>query len=307
MSIIFAAIGYAILSVVSILDKFLISSAKVKPALYAFYSSVFLLPTILLLFFTGTNLSGFFDWFLAAACGFTFIAALWCFFVGLDRSEVSHIGPLVGAIVPMFTVIFSTIFLNEVLSEKQFIAGGFLVLGSCVILFEKSKHNRGPHHGAIFGILAGLLFAASYVINKYLYDVYGFATGFIWSRFFTGLFSLPLLFHPDVYYRLVHPSLSYKVKQKFSGWFSSKNNFALIFWDKFLSIVGIVLIQYATAIGSVSLVNALNGLQYAILVLLVMGLSFFWPKIFKEHYTPIIVFEEFLSTVLILTGLYLLV
>ena len=66
---------------------------------------------------------------------------------------------------------------------------------------------------------------------------------------------------------------------------AQKHAFGIILGDKILGVVGVVLIQYAIALGSVTLVNALVGIQYALMFLLIFLLTKFAPRIFKEEFT----------------------
>ncbi len=182
---------------------------------------------------------------------------------------------------------------------------GLLIIGSFLIAFEKSKKHHGIHMGMVYGILSGLFFAISYVSAKYLYDRYGFMTGFVWSRFFIGVSGLLFLLNKETWRVLVAPTWWDKLKEKLT--IRKKQNGGLIIFNKILAVVAVLFIQYATAIGSVSLVSALNGLQYGVLILAVMVLSRFWPKIFKEDYSTGEVVQEFLAVGLIAVGLILLV
>lgn len=300
-------IGYAILAVVAIMDKFLLSSAKVQPVLYTFYSSIFVLPLLLLVPFGVNFLHTPFDWAIAILSGLSFAFALWTMFLGFEKSEISHVGPLVGAATPLFVLLFSNLFLAEILTIRQLIASGLLIVGSLIVSFEKSKQHTGWHSGMMWGIMAGLLFAISHVSAKYIYINYDFFSGFIWTRAAVGIFGLILLFHPIVQRSLFKNTILDKVKNKFLSVKSKKDNIVLVVINKILSTVGVVIVQYAMAIGSVSLVNALNGLQYAFLIILVLLFSKFWPKKFKEDFAPGEIAQELLAVTIIICGLILLV
>jgi len=289
------------------MDKYLLSSAKIQPVLYTFYSAIFVLPLLLLIPFGVNFLHTPFDWSVAVLSGLSFAFALWTMFLGFEKSEISHIGPLVGAATPLFVLLFSNVFLLEILTTRQLIASGLLIVGSLLVSFEKSKQQSGLHLGLVWGILAGLLFAISHVSAKYIYGHYDFYSGFVWTRAATGLLGLVLLLHPIVYRSLFKTSVLDKVKNKLLSVKAKKDNIILVVVNKILGSVGVVVVQYAVAIGSVSLVNALNGLEYALLIILVLLLSKFWPKKFKEYYTVGEIILETLAVVVIAAGLILLV
>ncbi len=311
MWLILSITGYAVLAVVGIMDKFLLSQAKLPTALYTFYSTIFVLPVLLLVPFGVKFLHSGFDWSLALVSGVTFALAMWTMFVGFEKSEISHIGPLIGAATPLFVLLFSYLFLSEILTGRELWAVGLLIFGSLIVSFEKSKKHSGWHVGMLWGVLSGLLFAVSHVSVKYLYSQYGFLSGFVWTRAAIGLVGVFLFLHPAVYRAIFHISIWDRIKNKFrlrqSYGETKQNNLILVGTDKILGVVGVVLIQYAIAIGSVSLVNALGGLQYGFLIILVLLLSKFWPKKFKEDYATGEILQELLSVVIIVFGLILLV
>ncbi len=307
MWLILSIVGYSILAVVAIMDKYLLSSAKVQPVLYTFYSTIFVLPLLLLIPFGVNFLHTPFDWIMAALSGISFALALWTMFLGFEKSEVSHVGPLVGAATPLFVLLFSNLFLFEILTTRQLVASGLLIVGSLLVSFEKSKQHSGWHLGMLWGVLAGILFAASHVSAKYIYGHYNFFSGFVWTRVATGLVGLVLLLHPIVYRSLFKNTILDKVKNKVLSARTKKDNIILVIINKVLGSVAVIVIQYAVAIGSVSLVNALNGLEYAILIILVLLLSRFWPNKFKEDYALGEILLESLAIIVIATGLILLV
>ena len=307
MWLVFSLIGYALLATAAIIDKFLLSSVKIQPILYTFYSTIFVLPLLLLVPFGVKFLQTPFDWMVALLSGLAFSFALWAMFLGFEKSEISHVGPLVGAATPLFVLLFSWLFLSELLTIRQLIAAGLLIGGSLLVSFEKSKRHAGWHLGMLWGVVAGMLYAISHVSAKYIYTNYDFFSGFVWTRVTTGLLGLILLSHPVVYCSLFKNTILDKVKNKFSSVTSKKSSIILVVINKVLSSVGVVAVQYAVAIGSVSLVNALNGLEYAFLIILVLLFSRFWPKKFKEDYTVGEIVLESLAVIVIAAGLVLLV
>lgn len=292
----FALLGYFLLAIVGILDKFILEKRVKEPAVFVFYSTIFVLPVFLLLPFGVQFLRGV-DWLWALTGGVFFALALYAMYAGFKESEVSHAGPLVGAATPFFVVILGLLFLGENLTARQFIATGLLILGSLVISFEKSRAHDGWHRGMLWGVLAGLLFAVSHVASKYVYDRYGFYSGFVWTRGFLGACALPLL----AVYGVRANLFAVRVRGRL------KKQTAVVALDKILGVAGVVLVQYAIAIGSVSLVNALNGVQYGLLVLMIMFLSRFWPRFFRELYAKREAAQELLAVAIIAAGLFLLI
>ena len=145
-------------------------------------------------------------------------------------------------------------------------------------------------------VLSGLLYAVSHVASKYIYDIYGFYTGLVWTRGFMGLFGLLLLFSPQIWKK----SRAKKNKLK-----NKKNQFLLVMSTRIFAIVAVLLIQYGIAVGSVTIVNALAGVQFAFLIALVAILTKFLPKFFKERFVRGELKTEILAVLIIAIGLAL--
>jgi len=294
-----ALLGNAVLAVVGVTDKLILTKSVPKPIVFVFYSTIFILPLFLFLPFGVIFPTVWGDHFIFAVSGICFALGLWALYIGFQESEISHIGPLVGAATPLFVFLLANIFLGEKFTAIKLLAIFVLIFGSLVVSFEKSKLHNGWHRGMAWGVLAGLLFAVSHVTAKYAYDAYGFYNGFVWTKLWIGAFTLFLLPFPSV--RALFRRRRDEVPPS-----SQAGAAGLVVVNKLLGILGVVLVQYAIALGSVSLVNALSGVQYAILIILVALISKFWPKILKENYTRKEIWQEASAVAIIGFGLVLL-
>ena len=297
MWLLFALISYALAAVVSVLDKFILTNEKVPPLRFVFYSTVFVLPVFILIPWVQLpgNLVG---WVAAALVGFGFALGLWTMYLGIAKSEISHIGPLIGGVIPLFILLFSHFFLQESISSRQLVAILLLAFGSLLISSEYTHRKQGWHGAIIWGLVAAMFFAISHTASKYLYDQIGFWGGLVWGRGFTGLFGVLLLLVPS-WWKILFPRQ--KKTKKYSG-----KNLILVGTNKFLGVVSLLLIQYAIFLGSVTVVNALAGIQYAFLLVLVGVMSRFFPRRFKEEYSRAEIMQEIISVVIISLGLVFL-
>ena len=289
-----AFIGYFLLAIVVILDKFILTESVAKPVVYTFYSTIFMFGALLAWPF-GVQLLAGIDWWWAIISGVTFGLGLWTIFIAIKKGEASHISPFNGAVITIATYLIASLFLGEVLTRRQIIGIIILVFATCLLSFEKSKKHNGWHIGFVWAMVSGILFAISHVTAKYLYEVYPFLTGFIWSRFFIGLVGLATLFSSDV-----RKIFAKKVVKKEKT--AQKNVFTLVFFDKILAVAAIILIQYAAALGSVSLVMALSGLQFMLLFVMIYALTKFLPNLFKEYFTAQELRLELAATALVVIG-----
>jgi len=82
---------------------------------------------------------------------------------------------------------------------------------------------------------------------------------------------------------------------------------ALVAGDKFLGFIALLLVQYAVSLGSVTLIYALAGVQYVLLIIAVALLSKFYSQFYREEYSRGELMQEFFAVALIVAGIYLLV
>ncbi|MBI2990189.1 MAG: DMT family transporter [Candidatus Magasanikbacteria bacterium] len=298
-----AILGYALLALVFVLDKFILSKSLGSPALYAFYSSIFMFGALFVLPFGVQALSSL-DWFWALVSGLSFGCGLWAMFTALKRGEASHIAPFIGAMVTIAVYGMSHVFLSESLSPLQLLGILILIFASLLLSFEKTKKQSGFHIGFVWAIIAGFLFGLSHVTAKYLYEIYPFLTAFVWTRASTGFLGILLLFFPSVYkeFKKMFSKKKEKLSPARNSSFGKDHVFVIVGIDKLLGIIAIVLIQYAISIGSVTLVNALSGLQYVLMFLMIYIMTKWAPRLFKEYFTEKELRIEVFALVLVLVG-----
>jgi drug/metabolite transporter (DMT)-like permease len=234
-----------VLAIVNILDKFIVTKT-IKPVLFVFYSTILALPIFLAVPFGVQFLQTPIDWLITIISGLTFGVALWFMYSGFQHSEISHSGPLGGAAIALFVFILGQVFLNEPITPSQSVGIFLLIFGSLLISFEKSKKYQGWHIGLLYAVIGGLFFAVSNISAKYIYNHYDFYSGFVWTRGSTGLIGLITLAMPAVYKNLFG-----KKNQTIAA--VNKQNISLVAVNKTLGIIGVLLLQYATAVGSVSM------------------------------------------------------
>lgn len=303
MWIYLALAGFLVGAFVNILDKFILTSKKVAPSVFVFYSSIFLLPVLVvaILFRSLTNNAEYLPVIFLASLGF--MGGLFTMYRAEQFSEVSHVAPLIGALSPLAIIFLSSIFLNEVQTNLQILGIIFLVIGSLIISFEVSRERFGWHLGMLWAILAAFCFAVFHVFSKFAYNAVGFTPGLLWIWGSMSVYAVLLL--------LVRP-----MRQAVFGFRSAvvsspgpeskTNKAAWVFLNKFLGLVSLLLVQYAVSLGSVSIVNALAGVQYAFLIVLVALLSKYRPKIFAESYGRGEKIQEFIAIIFIIIGLAIL-
>ena len=86
----------------------------------------------------------------------------------------------------------------------------------------------------------------------------------------------------------------------------SKKLFLFFISNKTLSAVAFVMLNYSIMLGPVAIINALQGVQYASVFVLVLILSNFYPKIVKESFSAKIMFRKLLGIILVSVGVMVL-
>lgn len=289
-----AIIGYFLLAVVFVFDKFILTKSVQNTAVYTFYSTIFMFGALFAYPFGVELLSGV-DWLWAAVSGIAFGLALWVMYIAVKIGETTHITPFVGAWITIATYTLATVFLGEQLTALQIAGMALLVFASFLLSFERSRSFNGFHIGFVWAVLAGVLFAVSHTAAKYIYDIYPFLTGFVWTRAATGFVGLILLFSPAVW-------RSFRRTKKKSKAYAKRYAISIVTTAKVLGVLSVIILQYAIAIGSVTLVNAMGGLQYVLMFLMILFLSAFFPKVFKEYFTRREKVVQSIALVLVVIG-----
>lgn len=288
-----AAVGYALMAAVAILDKFILSKS-LRVSTYAFYSTVFFFGAFLLLPFSEPITLNAFWWALASGLGFGF--ATWTMFLGLRYGEATHVVPFIGAVTAVFVYGLSIMVLGDAMAGGQTAGIVLLVLASLLFSYEKvRKHAGRVHPSFLWALLSGFLFALSHVAAKHFYGEYSFVTGLVWTKGLVGIvafFALFLAYH-DIFGK------KKRVKD-------TKNSFWIVVANKSLAILGTLAIQYAISVGSVAVVTGLVGLQYALILIFAAVSTLFAPRFFSEYFTKKEVLAEVGAILLVIGGVIFL-
>ncbi|MCR4278654.1 MAG: EamA family transporter, partial [bacterium] len=189
-----AIFGHTLNGIAFIVDKILLQKAFKRSATYAGLVGILSLFSIVVFPWVETWPTGFML-MIAILSGATFIFALRSFFASLNRAEASRVVPIVGSLIPIFTLVGSALFLHERLTIWQGIGFTLLILAT-IILSGTGKASRPQWDAIRFAIFSSILFAVSFVAGKAVYDASGFLGGFLVTRlsaFATALFMVTVL------------------------------------------------------------------------------------------------------------------
>ncbi|MFH1822106.1 MAG: EamA family transporter [Patescibacteria group bacterium] len=315
-----AITAYFINAGVYVADKFLLSKKIHSSITYAFYVGIWSIFNFVLLVFAPW-LPNFRELSIDLLAGLLFLITLVFWYKALHQSEATRVVPIVGALVPIFSCILSYVFLNEALGEQQFLAFFILIIGGILIsvkrtrfykikdVIERFKNVFGNALGGIHAryrptqrllinsVISALFFASYYVLIKYIYQNQPFIGGFVWSRLGSFLGVLFILFVP-AWRKLITEQRKEAQRPK---------NLAFFLFIRILAAAAFIMLNWAISLGSVALINSLQGVQYVFLMLLILFISARYPKVLKEELGGGVMLQKVIGVMLIVVGLYMLI
>ncbi len=297
MDWVYIALGaYVLQAIVFAIDSVVVTKHLKNATSYAFFVSLLGLFAVLLAPW-GFEMVRQTTLITALFAGTAFTFGTLFFYRALHVHEASRVVPVVGGMVPVFAFALSFIFLPEQLPSTQILSFVILVTGTVLITYpfhRNTKHHMKP---AIIGemLFAALLFACWGTLSKRVFLDTNFINGLIWIRLGAAAGGLLLLFGGRLRKEILHGKRRLKVH---SG--------GLIIGNKMLSAVATIALTYAIAIGNTTLVHALQGVQFVFLFGIVVILSHWFPKFFKEDLRPSLIAQKLGSSILIAAGVAML-
>ncbi|OIO07813.1 hypothetical protein COX21_01440 [Candidatus Falkowbacteria bacterium CG23_combo_of_CG06-09_8_20_14_all_41_10] len=302
--ILIAIIAYFFLAIVNILDKFLLDNVLSSSKVYAFLiSAISVLVVVIAPWFL--HWPGLFLLFFQLATGLFFPFALLFMFKAFKKGDVSKVAVLIGGIIPILTIAFSVFVSHEKFLINQSYGLTFLLLGTFAMALiggGKTARQKAFNRQAVgYSLLAALFYAIFFIGTKYSYNHHDFISSFIWIRL-GSLIALGFLLVRKTDRQEIFDSFKNKLGKDWN-----KKQTWLIFGNQALGAGAFILQNYAISLGSVAIINALQGVQYAFLLALGWVLSVWSPKLFKEDISFKTVREKVLAIILISVGLYFIV
>ncbi|RMD59531.1 hypothetical protein D6821_01010 [Candidatus Parcubacteria bacterium] len=315
-----AIISYFLNAGVYIADKFLLSKKIHSSVVYAFYVGIWSIFNFSLLVLS--------PWFpslrelmLDLTAGMLFLGTLIFWYKTLHQSEATRATTLVGALTPIFSLVLSFIFLGNLPNERQFLAFVILIIGGIMISVKHTRfyllrevadriksvlgdilglihaHYRPVRRLVFNSAASALLFAAYYILMKYIYLHQPFIGGFVWSRLGTFVGAILILFVPEWRTKIKN----YAANQK------TPKNLGFFLSIRLLAALAFIMLNWAISLGNVALINALQGTQFLFLLIMVVIISSYFPHILKEELGRGVMFQKVMGIVLVSLGIYVLI
>ncbi len=297
-----AVMAHTANAAVFVADKGLLKSQSVmgSPARYAFFSGLSAGVAIVLLPWVKAWPSGFIILW-SSLSGLFHLAALWTFYMVLQQKESSRVVPLVGAAVPIWTLVLAALFLGERLSALSYWGSIAVIVGGILLSFSWQHRQRISSRDLVLIITSGLLFAAYFTAVKFLYDNSPtFLLAFMYGRVCESVLALAL----------IGSWLKTRQPKKKEKRINRRQNIGAgigFIGNKGLAAGAFMLQSYAIRLGSVSIVNALQGVQYLALLVLAAIASLRWPKIYQEELSRVSLVQKMSGIIVISLGMAMLV
>lgn len=289
----FSIIGYFFNALSTTINKALLSRDIPSPAAMAFFIATLGMLVLVLLPFGIAGLT-FGEYMASLASGLFFVAAIFTMFIALQKGQASYIPIFIGGFQPIMVFILAFIFLHESLTHNQLLGFILLTAGGLFIATRKSRQRRLVY---VIALLSSACFAVSFVATKWVFDEAGFINGLFWTRI-GALFGIIFILAKKEWRREITGILTRKSKERNTrtalGFLAAQGT----------GVISVVLIFYAISLGSVTLVNALQGVQYLVIFALVEPLGFFFPKLWKEELSKKAIIHKLISIVIVSIGLF---
>lgn len=301
--------AYFLLAFANLLDKFLVDNVLKSSKAYAFVVCVIgLFVFAVAPWFLEWPGVGFF--FFNIVTGFLFAIALWYLYEALKWGEAAKTLVFIGGLTPVFTIVLSIIFFKQTFTLEQWLGMFFLLLGLVVIILLPKKKNlfhrffprlkfnsKFGKNSLKIALISALFYSLFFVASKYAYNHQPFVSAFLWNRLGAGLFVLLFLIRK-------------KDRRAISSLFKKSTpnkNKGLVVFNQVLGSSGFVLQNFAVSLGPVALVNALQGFQYAFLLVISAIMAAVAPKLLKDGFSWRSLIQKTIAVLLVGLGLYFIV
>jgi uncharacterized membrane protein len=262
-----AAAAQVINAIIVLVDKYVLVSHEPlgKPVVYAFYVSMLSGVVVVLLPFGVISVPTIEILVFSLLASIAFILSILSLYSALKKGHASDAVPIVGGVSAVTAVCLSTLFLAQDLPHAFIPAFLLLVVGTLLI-----SRFRLPPHALRSVVFSGVCFGAAAVFLKLVFLETNFLDGFFWSRLTNVACAVALLAVPANRKAIFH---GYRGTPQRVKW--------LVVSNKALSGVASVLTLFAISLGSVSVVNALAGLQFVFVFLFAWLGSRWLPNAFR--------------------------
>lgn len=228
---------------------------------------------------------------LAVGTGMMHLAAVWFYYVALNRGEASETLAVMGGFAPLATALIAIPLLSRPLGDTGLPAFALMVAGGFVMFASEKMDWRAILPSVLWS--AGL-FGLVNVLQKIVFSSTGFVTGYVFFTFGTFLGAMALLLHPVWRAQILQSSEEAPPRSRL--WY---------FVNRFISGVGSFLIFFAISRTNPAIVSAISGWRYAIIFLGAFLVTKVRPDWLREDFRRRALIGKTVATGMIVAGLVL--
>jgi len=221
------------------------------------------------------------------------LLAFWFYSKALMVEEISRITPLFQ-FIPIFVVLLSVIFLNEILSVQRYFGVAIILIASVLISYRNSKSGKSLSSALKFMIPFSVVLAVHAILEKFLLIHIDYWSLFFWNILgaFCGILFLLTFSKPRREFVETVPAVG-------------KRAFFVVLVGEGVYFLGTICWLIAASMGYVSLVSAFAGLQHFFVFIYVLLSSLFVPKLLKEEISRGVIALKVSAIALMFAGTWL--
>ncbi len=291
---VFAAITPVFYSFAIFLDKFIVDKKIRNPlSIIALLGMMSGIIGVIIGLLTGFKFIGLTQTLLILLGGILYNWYLIPYFAAIKVDDVSRVVPLYQ-FLPVFTLIISTIFFKETLAFKQIIGMGLVIFAGILLSVEKLDWRfLKPRKSLWLMIASCLMYGSVGLLFRFVSISASYWSMFSYEYIGAGLGGLILFALPNVRTDFM------KDIKKF------RSATGLLLADKGSGWIAQMAENYAVTLVAVPLVNIVAGIQPAIILLMGLFFTRFFPHVIKENIQKHVLVQKIISIAIILMGLYL--
>ena len=269
---IFPALGsYLSWAFLNIIDKYAVTKRVKSPSVYYVWMVWLGLMVVVVIPFIdfyvpSTNTL----WWIFVASGLYFFGSL-LYLQAMKIEEVSRVN-FWWNLIPLFTLLFAWLFLDEALNAREGLAFVILIAGAVVASLRFRDGSMLFSRALLWMIASTALYALSYVAIRFIAQDLPFLLASVWLDLALILWSFAPFFLKR--FRILFAEEWRRLTPKLVGVVASAS---------FFDGLGKILNVWAISLAAVALVAALEGSQSVFVFFLAVIISVFAPRILKEE------------------------
>lgn len=215
------------------------------------------------------------------------------YYYALEDEDTSLVSPLFQ-IIPVFTYTLGFIFLGEVLTIGQIVGALVVMAGSVFLSLDFNRAVRFKWRVFLLMLLSSFIVSISFLLFKIAALEDNFWASSFWESLGVSLFGLVLLFIPSYRRQFFDTVRSVAV--------FGKHVLPLFVMNEAVNIGAKLLINFATLLAPIVLVNVLGGVQPLFVFLYGLFLTVLFPKIVTEAIDQKTIIKKFAAMAIIFIG-----